>query len=373
MTFSSASTPVPDYDFSVVPVYHSNELVLNRHSPAKIRAFELKLMHYFTAYTSSTLSTSPNQQRTWAMDIPTIAYDCQCLMDAILAVAALHLRYIYPEDPAFVSASHGYMASALAQYSVLLKEGVSKTNADGLFSTAALIAFQASAARRFEVDSSSGYTLPLAWFHSFQGVKTVVMSSWQFLRNSEKVFPIITGQPPLLLDMVPDRRAFFAPILDGMDAQIETLPEKDRAEVKQAYEHSVAFLNWAHRKPDAPRILSFAATVSRRFVDLITSQDPRALVIIACFFAMTKKVDNVWWLEGVAKREVMGILTLLPGEWGTKMEWAVNVSNTQGEIAQELWGVSWRGADMEGREAHDVVAHIDILTQIMANEAPPVD
>lgn len=260
-------------------------------------------------------------------------------MDAILAVSALHLRSVEPNDQALIRASHSYMASSLAQYSALLTDGASQVNAEALFSTAALIAFQASALRNYE-GMDHRYTVPLAWFHSFQGVKTVVLASWQWLRMSQRIFPIINSQPALSLNMNPDSRSFFAPLLDGLDKQLESVPVESVLETRKAYEHSVAFLNWGYQNPVRHRILSFAATVSRKFIELITEQDPRALVIAACFFALTKPVDDVWWLDGVAKREVNGILTILPQEWRPKMEWALKIANHEGVMDEKTWGTS---------------------------------
>lgn len=338
-------------------------------------------MHHFTASTSTTLSVAEAQRIAWQIDIPAIAYDAQYLMDAILAVSALHLRSIYPDDKSLVRASHGYMASALQQYSSLLNGGLSEFNAEALFSTSALIAFQASASRRFDDDQKEGgYVLPLAWFHSFQGVKTVVIASWQWLRKSEKIFPIINGQPALALDLDPSRTSFFAPLLDGMDEQIERdFPLYMQEETKRAYKHSVAFLNWAHMNPERSRILGFAATVSRRFVELIGQQDARSLVIMSCFFALTKVVDDVWWLQGVARREIMGIFSLLPQEWWSKMEWPLRIANCEGVLSEEVWGAPFRTMDeedehfkIEDASAGNVHSHIDMLAAIMNEQAPPL-
>jgi hypothetical protein len=360
---------------SVIPMYRTpTEIIRSNASPAAARSLELKLIHHYTTSTSQTLADRKEQKHAWAVNIPTIAYDAQYLMDAILAVSALHLRALNPDDQALVRASHGYMASALAQYSSLLREGgLSEFNAEALFSTSALIAFQASASRGFD-DQDQGYALPLAWFHSFQGVKTMVMASWQWLRNSDRIFPIIGGQPALTLDFDPDRKSFFSPLLEGMALQLLNEPEQTRVETKQAYEHSVAFLNWAHQKPERARILGFAATVSRRFVELIGLRDPRALVIISCFFAMTKVVDDVWWLEGVAKREVMGIFSLLPQEWWGKMEWPLRIANHVGEMDDVTWGIDWpeNAAQIKEEECGDVRAHIDMLAQLMNEQAPPM-
>ena len=332
-------------------------------------------MHHFTACTAESLSFAHEQQHAWQKDIPVLAYDAPYLMDAILAVAALHLRTIYPDDHSLVHASHSYMASALSQYSTLLAQGITEHNAEALFSTAAMIAFQASASRRFDSGEKPGsYSLPLAWFHSFQGVKTVVLSSWQWIRTSSRVFPIIKGQPALVLDLNQDSKQFFSFLLEDLGEDLEPIHEAWREETKRAYLHAVAYLNWAHQKPERSRILGFAATVSKRFVDLIGQLDPRALVIIACFFAMTKVVDEAWWLQGVAKREVMGLSELLPLEWVGKMDWPMRIASSEGPMDEETWGGCWHADGAPKPEEGfngDVSSHIDILAQIMNESAPP--
>lgn len=362
---------------TVLPLYKTpSTLVRTNPPPAVSRFLEFKLLHHYTALTSQTFSETKEQNKAWQVDVPMIAYDSQHLMDAILAVSALHLRSANPGDHSLIRASHGYMASSIAQYSNLLSQGVSEHNAEALFSTSALIAFQASASRRFEDDANGSYILPLAWFHSFQGVKTIVLSSWQWLRTSHRIFPIINSQPALFLDPDPERKAFFAPLLQGLEEQLDSIPPMTRAETKQAYEHAVSYLNWAHKKPIRNRILGFAATVSRGFVDLMAGQDPRALVITACFFALTKMVDGVWWLEGVAKREVNGIFGLLPQDWWPRMEWALRVANHEGLMDEETWGGELLSLyedqsviKTEGFDDENISRHIDILAKAMRGEA----
>lgn len=339
-------------------------------NPAATRSLELRLMHNYTALTSSTFSDKKDQTDAWQLNVPALAQDAEYLMDAILAISALHLRTLHPADKTLIRASHGYMASALAQFSTLLRSGVSEDNAEALFATATLIAFQSSASRLFD-DSDDGYVVPLAWFHSYQGIKTVVIASWQWLRDSNRIQPIISGQPSLSLDLRPDKTTFFSAFLDGIDEQLEAEAEGTRAETRQAYQHAIAFLNWAHQKPERDRIIAFAATVSRRLVVLISESNPRALVIIACFFAMTKVVDDVWWLHSIAKKEVNGIYGLLPAEWLAKMEWPMRVANHEGPMDVDTWGVSsMSSSNSSSKEVTGSVrAHIDLLTELMSEAA----
>ncbi|KAI9048158.1 hypothetical protein LZ554_007953 [Drepanopeziza brunnea f. sp. 'monogermtubi'] len=381
---SASDASTPGSSDTIVPLYQTpsepSALVRADSNPAASRSLELKLLHHYTTLTSQTFSDTEEQVKVWQMDIPMIAYDSQHLMDAMLAVSALHLRSTYPDDHSLMRASHGYMASSIAQYSNLLRQGLSKLNAEALFSTSALIAFQALASRRFDAQTDGVYTLPLAWFHSFQGVKTIVLSSWQWLRTSNRIHPIINSQPALFLDSDPERRLFFAPLLQGLEEQLDNLPVLARAETKQAYEHAVSYLNWAHKKPVRNRILGFAATVSRQFVDLMAGRDSRALVITACFFALTKMVDNVWWLEGVAKREVNGIFSLLPRDWWPKMEWALRVANHEGSIDEETWGGELQSlleeqsvVKSDGSFEDNVIRHIEILAQMNGALLEPLD
>ncbi|RAL61677.1 hypothetical protein DID88_002745 [Monilinia fructigena] len=366
---------------SILPLHQSPmQAIKTTNNPVHDRALELKLMHHYTATTSKTLSNDESQEAAWSINVPAIAYNYPFLMDAILAVSALHLRILQPEDRSLVRASHSYMASAIAQYSSLLNRGASESNAEALFCTAALIAFQASASRCVENgidgDFDSGYVFPLAWFHSFQGVKTVVITSWQWLRNSEKIYPIINGQPPLVLDPDPERRGFFAPLLEGLEHEPISADAARDADTKRAYKHAVDMLNWAHQKPERARILGFAATVSRRYIELLRQLDPRALVIAACFFAMTRIVDDIWWLQGVAKREVTGICSLLPEEWWPKMDWPMRIANSEGMLDEDTWGACWHSEGTPKPEEGfngSLVSHIDMLAQMLNQTAPPPD
>ncbi len=372
---------ISSYHSSSVVVFQSpeNSTAIPEYSAAP-HTMQLKLLHHYTISTSKTLAdvNTPATNEIWQIAVPNMAFEAPCLMDAVLAVSALHLRALDPNDRSLVRASHGYMASALSQYSTCLVSGVNESNAEVLFVTSGLIAFQAAASRRFrndergDQDGQEGYTLPLQLFHSFQGVKAVILASWIWLRESERVCTIIQTQPARALYLNPEQPNFFGPLLEGLNEQLQAIEESWRIDTRQAYEHSVAFLNWAHQKPDRVAILGFPAVVSRRFVELIGEKDPRALVIISCFFAMTKAVDDVWWLQGIAKSEVCGIMSLLPVEWQSKMDWAIRVAHHEGPIDKDAWGDSWPKGSVQKAEENYVG---DLLSQsdILANLTPPLD
>lgn len=103
----------------------------------------------------------------------------------------------------------------------------------------------------------------------------------------------------------------FAYLLGGLDGQ--NLSRQDL----EAYQGAVQYLDWAyklhqqcHDRPTVRRhILAFPGKLSESFVLLLEICDPRALVITAHFFTLFKFVDEIWYLQGVGRREVLGILS----------------------------------------------------------------
>jgi len=372
-----------------------------------------------------------------------------------------------PNDKELVRASHAYMAASLAEYSAALTKGIDHTNAESLFLTSALIAFQSTATTVFmkdeimvgsgdDDDADSGrqrnrpsgcYSIPFSWFHSFQGVKAITAASWQYLRVSPVVTQVINSQAALQLDFSAGPETFFGHLLEGLDEEIAAMgngvsssspaahnntgthhsapspstptnpfpsaynhhqPRTTKpptttdlqASTRQAYQHAVAVLNWAHKIPHKGAPLAFPATVSRRFIELLEERRPRALAILACFFALLKSMDSVWWLQGMARREVLGVVSLFNSDffgpdayrtWWPHLEWAMRIalyeppaSSTSSEnrreegggvevgrdrpIPPEIWGADWFAEERalaEGQAGQGgYVGHIELLTQM---------
>ncbi|KAL7922693.1 hypothetical protein ACQKWADRAFT_292152 [Trichoderma austrokoningii] len=355
------------------------------------RLLEFQLWHQYISSTSKTLvMNSPASTDIWQKDVPRLALEGRTyLIDAVLSVAALHLRFKNPEDRVMIEASHAYSASTLAEYCRSLNKGITAENADALFLTSCLIAFQATASRLFIKEDSDltdpseshrRYALPLSWFHAFQGVKTIVATSWQWIRNSATVKVVIDSQPGFMLDLNPlGPESFFGHLLDDLDEELEQEDESNRAATNQGYFHAVCVLNWAHKNQYAPSALALPSTVSRRYVELVEAKRPRALAILACFFALLKRMDNVWWLDDVARREVMGLVSLFEtgSKWWRHLEWPIRIALWDGEadaIPADIWGVERKEnppADGGVLSAETILNHIDLMAKMMDSTQGP--
>lgn len=380
-------------------------------------------MHQYTSMTCKTFTfTAPVTEDIWKITVPSLAFSgSQHLADAILAVAALHLRSIAPHDQELVRASHAYMAASLAEYSAALAKGIDHTNAESIFLTAALIAFQSTATRVFmkdeglsisqgqgaqgavkQRDQTAGcYAIPFSWFNSFQGVKAITAASWQWLRASPVVTQVINSQAVLQLDFRTGPETFFGHLLEDMEEELAAMGRESKPSVpiigvqnqpaptaataelisttRQAYQHAIAVLNWAHKIPHKGAPLAFPATVSKRFIELLEERRPRALAILACFFALLKSLDNIWWLQGMARREVLGVVSLFNSDffgpdayrkWWPHLEWAMRIAlydhEGPGPIPAEVWGADWYAEERALAEGDNgnYFGHIELLSQM---------
>ena len=448
-TPSAVFTPAAAFDYQSPAAHHApspamrsatplcrspSTPTISAATPPDQRMLELRLMHHYTAITCKTFTFSaPMTEDIWKFTVPSLAFSgSQHLADAVLAVTALHLRSMSPNDRDMIRASHAYMAASLAEYNATLNEGINQSNAEALFLTSTLIAFQATATRTFIKDEpgatggedgrsaaaaaaagggrhgpgTGGYAVPFSWFHSFQGVKAITAASWRYLRHSSVVAHIINSQAALQLDFEASKDGFFGHLLDGLDEELAAMdanasfsgPEagipppasqgmEDAAaaaaaaqsslvdSTRQAYQHAVAALNWAHKLPHKGAALSFPATVSRRFVELLEERRPRALAVLACFFAQLKSLESVWWLQGMARREVLGVVGLFNGDyfgadahrtWWPHLEWAARIAvwHDGDDIPPEVWGADWQAEEQKALAAQGGSAGVDFVSQI---------
>lgn len=68
------------------------------------------------------------------------------------------------------------------------------------------------------------------------------------------------------------------------------------------------------------------------FLELLASNDSRALALLARNLALLKVVDKVWWLHGtgktqqVAENTLLGIQKLMQPEWEWTMKWPLQLA-----------------------------------------------
>lgn len=109
-------------------------------------------------------------------------------------------------------------------------------------------------------------------------------------------------------------------------------PEPWSPETQEAYEHTLSFIGAIQVALDAGvegpdqilrRCLGFPGLIPKRFIDMVEERRPRALVILAHYFAYLARFREIWWIGDSGAREVRAIAGILAPEWREMMGWPV--------------------------------------------------
>ena len=109
------------------------------------------------------------------------------------------------------------------------------------------------------------------------------------------------------------------------------------AKDQEAYEITVSYIGgiWiAMKGPETSaeigrRLILFPFVVQSQFIDLIEDQQPRALAVLAHYFALLASFRSVWWIGDTGRREVQALNTVLSGKWHDLMSRPLNIIGEQ--------------------------------------------
>lgn len=312
---------------------HSPNLPSQINTPPN-RLLDMRLFHHYLELTSGGYLNAFGTQHasdesttalraTWFNWIVGVAKESAHLMDALLALSAFHLQHVHVADPAVVAAGHVYMARSIQEHSRQLRQGINSENAEAVFATSTCIAFFVTSGRHVDDNGEQDLDL-LHWFQPWQGVSAVLQRCWGFL-NAEALKSLIhTEHPSLLSNPGTNVHNGHDQPLDTFNFLIDDLSPFDAdPEAHAAYTTSVQCLNLIYASPVHRHVIKFPGFVTKRYVDLVAAEDPRALAILGYYFMLVVRVEQVWWLQGAAERDFAILMKRLPETWKSRMTWAV--------------------------------------------------
>jgi hypothetical protein len=279
------------------------------------------------------ISTSGgNIYANWMMRL---ALDTPSVMDAILGFSAFHLRHVNKCDKQASYASLKFMTRAISQHAQNIRSGITPENAEICFATSTLIAFHSSTTYHLTRHEKVNVVpvLPLHWFSHWQGVRVVLAEGWDYIKTEDikaiLLAESISTKSLLLSPNIPSPHAFSFLVAD-LDR------EATDQETQFAYDSAVEWLAKAYSCLVMRTVFKFTAVVTKRFIQLLEQKDPRTLCICGYFFVLMKKLDTIWWLDGVAAREFWSLMTFIPEEWKPLMAWGVSQIEEESNFSQAL-------------------------------------
>lgn len=286
-------------------------------------------------------SPSSTWRSLWITHMPALSLVHENILFAMLAASATQLLRSGP-DPDVFEARQNYFISALhAQRQEVAH--LSAANAETVSLGALLISITSFA--MVKERSLSPYSPPVEWLQLGRGAGTVIWQSVDSIvsesrqSNHPALMTIATSYPYFGKD-----QSYFDPALREPFANVLTqhLPSAGDdwgdAETREAYEKALSYVGSIQRGIEvgepvyaiARRIQTFALLIPPAFIGLLSEQRPRALVVMAHFWATVSQCNaGVWWLgegdavdeDSTAKREIRAIRAAVPREWLTTMQW----------------------------------------------------
>ncbi|MCJ1433825.1 hypothetical protein MMC27_003190 [Xylographa pallens] len=116
--------------------------------------------------------------------------------------------------------------------------------------------------------------------------------------------------------------------------EIEDPPALWSSRTREAYQSTVNYIGSVQIAITAGeagqdilrRLLVFPVLIPTRFIALVVEQQPRALVVLAHYFALVARFKHPWWIGDGGRREIRGIQSALSAEWSYLMSWPLSAT-----------------------------------------------
>ncbi|KAH6678029.1 hypothetical protein B0J14DRAFT_635204 [Halenospora varia] len=280
----------------------------------------LRLLHHYAISSCISISDSEGVLPMWRDVIPAMAFEKgnEYLLSILLAVTALHLALLQPNEEHTKAAVHHYTL-ALEQVQPHLTE-ISKANISPLFTFACLIPLYS-----FGIHETSLSTAPILpqtteLFTLIQGITAIVVTGYQWLNSG-----------PLSFYTLPEVTDPSAPLPPALEASLALLsqrkPSTPPASVEE-YSKALALLRHTFLlHQDSPNmkvaILPLPILVATGFVEKLKDSEPLALSILAHYAVILYRLRHHIWLRGWGKEIIDAVAELLGGseEWRECMVW----------------------------------------------------
>jgi hypothetical protein len=322
-----SSTDRPESSSSlVIPLLAGDVAII---SPSGLHVSDLELLHHYTTVTYKTLPTGSPLDRPdlWQTQVVQLGFQHEFLLRGILAVSALHMCHLSPtrRDSLALCASK-HQSIALGVFQDTLNQ-VDVSNCVAIFAFSCITVVLTFASPRSS--GNVGFQKDLFdWFHMIRGCNSVLQTQWDTVSHS-----------------------FLAPLLKkGMvheTAASHNIPDCNRVtdllrlcatgslthedqETANAYALAIHELLNAYtqvsilmdRKQDfVPVIFVWPVSIPQRYLDMLRDRQPEAMIILAYYAVLLRRVDNQWFMHGWARYLVTLIHAALDEEWHEWLTW----------------------------------------------------
>ncbi|KAG5807731.1 hypothetical protein H9Q74_007485 [Fusarium xylarioides] len=315
---------------------------------------DMALLHHWTVATSLDVYKNSPLSIMCQVTYPKIAFQHPFVMQALLALTALHIAYLEPQERL------RYTAEAAHYHSLGLQgfnEAISHSNegmAEGLFVWSSVNLFYVFAAsgrlgEGFWDESSWGgrkdRILGAGWIPMLRGIQTILMPYFEVLSAGQLREALNIGNwddiDPDLVEDIEDKR--FCRLREIWEHNPDASTYDDILYVLRRIRMFMAQFSTMDAEPPGSSVTNrawqgaflFVPFASERYFSLLHQRQPPALILYAFYGALLHSLNDSWFMEGWGY-DIVGVVNdLLGSYWEHWISWPLAV-------------VGLRAGDMEG-------------------------
>ena len=308
-------------------------------------------MHFYITETGPSIAFDQNTSfDLFVQAIPRYALRSDSLLYSIYAFTTLHrAKTTGGPDPSIPSPTA--VAAARDQHQLYLQLAfqhhhqeltqLTRANVDVVMMTAnilRLVAFVVLSERPL-----IPYMPPVEWLRMTRSHGQVFRAAWDMVGDdSSTQIAKLVRATPVVWDCDEregaDKRESLQHLLlpcAGVDGCREDDPGQWDDEIRRAYESTLSYIGgiWQSVQKGDPigplgrRLMLFPILVDERFIELVGKAQPRALVIMAHYFALLVILKSFWHVGNTGQREVRAIAAQVPDDWKGMMALPLHLVN----------------------------------------------
>lgn len=307
------------------------------------RILELKLLHDYLTRTAPTMALNSFSHLAWTEVMPKLALQSDALLYSICAVTALHEARLDgggADSDAMVTHQRYFGMAIRAHTEEVFR--LNKETLEAICLTAPVLhmcAFDMLQHRPLDP-----YEPPLRWLQVFNTSYEIWRRVRKILQEDKNYFVSEWANtvPHPFNDeafMTDEYCRALRHLLHRTQDDILNEPWNDA--IEKSYQFAVGYMGSILLTLKADRLekgglalYGFPIRVPPEFVEALKNSQPRALVVLAHYFALLTALRRYWYIGDTGAREVRAIAKVLPPRWREHMEWPLEMAETQPFISE---------------------------------------
>ena len=294
---------------------------------------DLELLHHFTTQTCYSFSDKQPSQQLWQNVIPQIAFSHPFLMRGLLAVSALHLAHLRPEEARhFEIKAMTHQTAALGPFQELMK-ALSPSNCDAIFAFASALVVLSFASPH----SSNGHTVldvrekTTRWMRLIRGVGPMLEPMWSHIKKGKLQGLLTVGVWKSAAENSPTESFLNYHELcrlceDCEDVETKEACTKALEDLRLCFVCSEISLKLPSMSYHAS-VFWWSSGLPRDYLSALEQGHAIAMIILAYYAVILHRLDHFWWINGEPSRIVLAVYWLLDESMRHWLNWPLLVLN----------------------------------------------